>query len=125
MVPDNLRYTQQHEWIKVEGNVGTVGITDHAQHALGDMTFVELPAVGKTLKKGVEACAVESCKAAASIYAPVSGKIVGANDALEGEPGLVNSDPYGQGWIFKIELSDPSEVQGLLDAKAYTQLLGE
>lgn len=125
MVPNDLKYTDQHEWVKTEGAIATVGITDHAQKALGDITFVELPEAGRAIAKGDEACALESCKAAASIYAPVSGKVVDANQALEQQPGLINSDCYEAGWVFKLELTDPSELDKLMAADKYTQFLTE
>ncbi len=125
MIPTDLAYTKDHEWIRLEGNTGTVGVTDHAQHALGDLTFVELPEIGSQLAKGDEACAIESSKAAASIYAPVAGKIVEVNGDLEDDPGLVNSDCYTKGWFYKIELSDPAEAESLMNAEAYEKLLGE
>jgi glycine cleavage system H protein len=123
MIPDDLRYTDQHEWIRVAGDVGVVGISDHAQDALGDVTFVELPVEGTELTKGQEACAIESAKAAVSIYAPVSGKVVGVNAELEDDPGLVNTSPYGEGWIYKIAPADPSEIDALMDAAAYGAFL--
>jgi glycine cleavage system H protein len=125
MVPKDLSYTKEHEWVRIEGRIGTVGITDHAQHALGDLTFIELPAVGRQLSRGDEACAIESSKAAASIYSPVGGKVVEVNAALEDDPGLVNSNCYSKGWFFKIELSDPAEAKALLAPAAYEKLLGE
>lgn len=125
MVPNDLSYTKEHEWIRIEGTTGTVGITDHAQHALGDLTFVELPEVGRQMARGDEACAIESSKAAASIYAPVGGKVVETNGDLEDDPGLVNSDCYTKGWFYKIELSDPAEAGSLMNAEAYEKLLGE
>ncbi len=125
MVPNDLAYTNEHEWVRIEGKTGTVGITDHAQHALGDLTFVELPEVGRMLSPGDEACAIESSKAAASIYAPVGGKVVEVNAALEDDPGLVNSDCYGKGWFYKIELSAPAETDALLTPADYEKLLGE
>jgi len=125
MVPNDLSYTKEHEWIRIEGTTGTVGITEHAQHALGDLTFVELPEVGRQLACGDEACAIESSKAAASIYAPVGGKVVEINGDLEDDPGLVNSDCYGKGWFYRIELSDPAETGSLMNAEAYEKLLGE
>jgi len=125
MAPNDLLYTKEHEWIRIEGGTGTVGITDHAQDALGDLTFVELPEVGRQLAKGDEACVIESSKAAASVYAPVGGKVVEINSSLEDDPGLVNSDCYSKGWFYKIELSDPAEVASLMNADAYEKLLGE
>ena len=114
-----LKYAKSHEWIRVEGNTAVVGITDHAQHELTDVVFVELPAVGRLLKAG-EACAVvESVKTASDIYAPVSGKVTEVNPALGDNPALVNSDAYGEGWFFKLELADPGELTLLLDAETY------
>ena len=123
MLASDLLYTSEHEWVRVEGDVATVGITDHAQEALGDITFVELPATGKELTRGQEACPIESTKAAASIYAPAAGKVTEANSALEGDPGAVNSDPYGAGWIYKMALADPAELDALMNAKQYEQFL--
>ena len=119
-----LKYAKSHEWIRVEGNTAVVGITDHAQHELTDVVFVELPAVGRLLKAG-EACAVvESVKTASDIYAPVSGKVTEVNPALGDNPALVNSDAYGQGWFFKLELADPSELSLMMDAEAYRAQIG-
>ncbi|MCP4376496.1 MAG: glycine cleavage system protein GcvH [bacterium] len=123
MIPEDLSFTDQHEWARIEGTAATIGISHYAQDALGDITFVELPAVGSSLTKGGEACAVESAKAAASIYAPLSGKVTEINDQLEDDPGLINSEPYGQGWIYKIELSDPDQAAGLMDAAGYGEFL--
>lgn len=123
--PKELKYTQEHEWLRIEGNTGTVGITDHAQEALGEVTFVELPDEGREASPGDEVGAIESSKAASSIYAPAAGKIAEVNTALDEDPSPVNSDPYGQGWIYKIELSDPSQADGLMDADAYENFLKE
>ena len=112
-------FTQDHEWIEIEGDVGTVGITDYAQGQLGDITFVDLPATGTALKKGDAPCVVDSVKAASDVYAPVSGTVTESNDALEGEPELVNSDPETGGWLFRLTLSDPGELAGLMDRAAY------
>lgn len=112
-------YTEDHEWIDVDGDAGTVGITDYAQGQLGDITFVELPAAGTTLKKGDAPCVVDSVKAASDVYAPVSGTVTESNDALEGEPELVNTDPERGGWLFRLTLSDPGELSGLMDRPAY------
>ena len=117
--PANYRYTDSHEWVSVDGNVATCGITHHAQDALGDIVHVELPAVGKTVKKGAGVAEVESVKAVSDIYAPVSGKVVAVNDALDGNESIVNKDPHGDGWLFRIELSDAGELASLLDAAAY------
>jgi glycine cleavage system H protein len=116
------KFTPDHEYIRVEGSSGIVGITPYAQEQLGDIVFVELPSVGKVLKKGEEAAVVESVKAASEIYAPVSGTVVEVNAALSNEPGLVNNDPENAGWMFKIEVSDASELDGLLDADGYAEL---
>lgn len=115
------KFTQDHEYIRVEGSTGVVGITPYAQDQLGDIVFVELPPVGKKLKKGDEAAVVESVKAASEIYAPVSGTITAVNDALSGEPGLVNAAPDSDGWIYKISIDDAGELDGLMDAAAYAK----
>ncbi len=112
-------FTQEHEWIAVEGGSATVGITDFAQGQLGDIVFVELPAVGKTVTKGGDAAVVESVKAASDVYSPVTGTVTEANGALEEDPALVNSAPEGEGWFFKLTLEDPAELEGLMDAAAY------
>ncbi len=112
-------YTQDHEWIEVDGDTATVGITDYAQGQLGDIVFAEVPAVGSTLKKGGDAAVVESVKAASDVYAPVSGTVVEGNDALGDDPALVNSDPEGGGWFFKLTLSDAGELDSLMDEGAY------
>ena len=123
-VPKNLKYSKSHEWVRVQkdGTV-TIGITDHAQDLLGDMVFVEVPDVGRTLKAG-EACAVvESVKAASDVYSPVSGNVIDANDALSGSPELVNNEPYAGGWILSLKPSTPAELDGLMDAAAYQAFL--
>jgi glycine cleavage system H protein len=112
-------YTEDHEWIEVDGDSATVGITDYAQSQLGDIVFAEVPAPGAELKKGGDAAVVESVKAASDVYAPVSGTVTEGNDALEGDPALVNTDPEGDGWFFKLTLSDTSELASLMDAAAY------
>lgn len=116
------KFTPDHEYIRVEGTTGIVGITNYAQEALGDIVFVELPSVGKVLKKGDEAAVVESVKAASEIYAPVSGTVSEVNAELSGNPGLINSDPTATGWIYKITIADAGEVEGLLDDAAYADL---
>jgi glycine cleavage system H protein len=116
------KFTAEHEYLRLEGQAGTVGITPYAQEQLGDVVFVELPSVGKVVKKGDEVAVVESVKAASEIYAPVSGTITAVNEALSGTPGLINTDPEGEGWLFKLTLSDPAEADGLLDANAYASL---
>ena len=117
------RYTKDHEYISVDGDIGTVGISDHAQSQLGDVVFVELPKVGDKLAKGAPAGVVESVKAASEIFAPVSGEVVAVNGGLESEPGLINEDAMGKGWIAKIKLSDPAELDGLMDEAAYQEFL--
>ncbi|HSV29252.1 MAG TPA: glycine cleavage system protein GcvH [Candidatus Omnitrophota bacterium] len=117
----SMLFTKDHEWIKVDGDIGTVGITDYAQHALGDVVFVDLPAAGKAVEKGGEAAVVESVKAASEVYSPVSGEIVEANGALDDQPGLVNESPEGDAWFFKVKLSDASELDGLMDRAAYDE----
>ncbi len=112
-------FTEEHEWIEVDGAIATVGITDYAQSELGDIVFVEIPAAGMTVKKGGDAAVVESVKAASDVFAPVTGTVTEGNGALEGDPALVNSDPEGDGWFFKLTLSDPSELDGLMDEAAY------
>ncbi len=118
-----VRYTKDHEYIRVEGDTGVVGITDYAQEQLGDVVFVELPEVGKTVPKGGEAAVVESVQAASEIYAPVSGEVVEVNGALEGAPGTVNEDPAGNGWFVKIRVSDPSELDALMGEDEYQAYL--
>jgi len=114
-----IKFSEDHEWILVEGDIGTIGITGYAQEQLGDVVFVELPEAGKTLAKGDEAAVVESVKAASEIYAPVSGEVAEANDALAEDPAKVNSDPQGEGWFFKMKIADPSQLDGLMDEAAY------
>ncbi len=116
----SLKYTQEHEWIQVNGDVATVGITHHAQDALGDVVFVELPDIGKSFQPGDVAGVVESVKAAADVYMPVTGAITEVNAALRDDPSLANSDPLGAGWFFKVKLANPAEVDALLDETAYT-----
>jgi len=122
-IPAELKYRTSHEWVRVEDGVATVGITDHAQAAMGDLVYVELPDVGQTVAAGDEAGVVESVKAASDIYAPLSGEIVAINDALEGEPEKVNGDCYGDGWLFKIEIADEAELESLLTADEYQEKL--
>lgn len=114
-----LYFTKDHEWISVEGDSATVGITDYAQAQLGDVVFVEVPPAGTEVAKGKEAAVVESVKAASDVYAPVSGQVTEGNGALEADPALVNTSPEGEGWFFKLKLSDPAEIEGLMDADAY------
>ena len=115
----SIRFSEEHEWIRVEGDVGTVGITDYAQSQLGDIVFVEVPEAGKTVTKGDEAAVVESVKAASEVYAPLDGEVTESNDSLADEPALVNSDPMGAGWFYKIKIGDRSQLDGLMDETAY------
>ncbi len=115
----SVYYTKEHEWVRVDGDTGTVGITDFAQGQLGDIVFVEVPEAGRQVEKGGDAAVVESVKAASDVYAPVSGEVIEGNAALADEPSLVNSDPEGEGWFFKLRLADSSQLEGLMDAEAY------
>jgi len=115
----DTRYTKDHEYIQVAGDIGVVGITDYAQQQLGDIVFVELPEVGRSFGKGDEAAVVESVKAASEIYAPVGGEVIEVNAAIEGEPAVVNEDPAGRGWFLKLRIADPAELGGLMDEGAY------
>ncbi len=114
-------FTQDHEWIDVDGTTGTVGITDYAQSQLGDITYVDLPAAGQVVKKGEAPCVVDSVKAASDVYSPVSGTVTDANAALGDEPELVNTDAEASGWLFRVELSDPGELEGLMERTAYDE----
>ena len=115
----DVKYTNEHEWIRVDGDVGTIGITNYAQEQLGDVVFVDVPQVGRNVTKGESIAVVESVKAASDIFAPVSGEIVEANGALTDSPGDVNAEPMGKGWFFKLKLADKSELDGLMDEAAY------
>src|SRR5512134_3425782 len=117
-----LKYTQEHEWLKLEGDIATVGITEHAATLLGDVVFVQLPEVGATLAKGDSAAVVESVKAASEVYAPIAGEVVEVNQAIVDDPAVVNADPQGAGWFFKLRLADPKAMDGLLDEAAYNKL---
>jgi glycine cleavage system H protein len=119
----DVRYSEGHEWIRVEGEVGVVGITDYAQDQLGDVVYVELPEVGQRVEKAAEAAVVESVKAASEVYAPATGEVVAVNDALNDDPSAVNSDPEGAGWFIKIKLDDVAELDRLMDAEAYGKYL--
>lgn len=123
-IPQELKFTKEHEWVKIEGNRVTVGITDHAQHQLGDIVFVELPAAGDEFGEGDSFAVLESVKAAADVYSPLAGTVVEANEGLEDDPALVNSDPYGDGWLAVFELSG-NEISGLMTAEEYQQFLAE
>ena len=118
-----LKYSKDHEWVRVEGDVGTVGISNYAQEQLGDVVYVELPEVGRSVAQNDEAAVVESVKAASEVYAPVSGEVVEVNQALEDDPALVNGDPTGKGWFLKLRLSAPAELDGLMDEAAYADYI--
>jgi glycine cleavage system H protein len=119
MVPENLRYTKEHEWIRVEGDTGIIGITDHAQEELGDIVYVELPKSGAKLEKAASFGSVESVKAVSDIYCPVSGEVLETNPALAEAPEKVNDDPYGEGWLIKLKLSEPKQAEELMNAAEY------
>jgi glycine cleavage system H protein len=123
--PEHLRYSSEHEWVAVDGNRARVGITDFAQDALGDVVYVQVPEVGVTVTGGASCCEVESTKSVSDVYAPVSGTVSEVNESLGDAPERLNQDPYGEGWIFAIEMTDPSEVDRLMDASAYRQLVEE
>ena len=117
----DIKFTREHEWVRIDGETGVVGITEHAQEQLGDLVFVELPEIGRNLDQGDEAGVVESVKAASEIYSPVGGEVTGINEALNDDPSLVNSDPMGEGWFYTIKLSDTGELEGLMDKEAYDE----
>lgn len=123
--PEDLKYTKEHEWVLIEGGTATVGITDYAQDQLGDIVFVELPAVGDKVSKEDAFGVVESVKAVSDIYAPLSGKVIEVNDDLPDDPEMLNEDPYGDGWIIRIELTDPAEIEDLLTSVEYEQYVAE
>ncbi|MGE5558016.1 MAG: glycine cleavage system protein GcvH [Bacillota bacterium] len=125
IIPEDLKYTKTHEWLKVEGEKARTGITDYAQNQLGDIVFVELPGAGKTVERGKMLATVESVKAVSDVYAPVSGTVKSVNPALDGSPEKVNTDPYGKGWIADIEIVNPDELKDLLDAASYAKHLQE
>jgi glycine cleavage system H protein len=118
-------YTEEHEWIEVEGDIATIGITDYAQGQLGDLVFVEVPEQGSELVKGKEAAVVESVKAASDVYSPASGTVVETNPAIEEDPALVNADPEGEGWFYRLSIADESELEGLMDKAAYAEFLAD
>ena len=124
-VPSELKFLSSHEWVLVEDNIATIGISDHAQELLGDLVYVELPEVGSVLAAGDSVGVVESVKAASDTYAPVSGEVVEINEELEGAPDKINNDPYGDGWMYKVSLEDPEEVEDLMDAEAYAESIEE
>lgn len=119
-VPSELKFLSSHEWVLVEGNTATIGVTDHAQELLGDLVYVELPEVGSTVAAGDSVAVIESVKAASDTYAPISGEVIEINEDLEGAPERINDDPYGDGWMYKIEMEDTGELDNLLDAEAYS-----
>ncbi len=123
-VPSDLKYAKSHEWVRVSGDVATIGISDHAQHELTDVVFVELPATARVVKAGESCAVVESVKTASDIYAPVSGEVIEANKAVVDNPALVNTEPYGGGWFFKVKLSNPGELSALLSPEQYTSQIG-
>ncbi len=125
MVPADLRYAKDHEWVRIEGDTATIGVTDFAAHQLGDVVFVDLPAVGKSVDQFATFGVVESVKAVSDLYAPISGSVTEVNGDLSGSPELVNSDPFGGGWMIRVKVADASQVDGLLDAAAYEQLTAE
>jgi glycine cleavage system H protein len=124
-VPSELKFLSSHEWVLVEGDVATIGVSDHAQELLGDLVFVELPEIESSVSAGDSVAVIESVKAASDTYAPVSGEIIEVNTELEDSPERINDDPYGDGWMYKIKLEDPEEVNNLLDAGAYTDSIAE
>jgi len=125
MYPQDLKYSKEHEWIRVEGNRGTIGITHYAQESLGDVVYVELPEVGDEVKAGETFGTVESVKSVSDLYAPVSGKVVDVNDAVQDHPDLINKEPYGDGWMIVVEMSDPAELDQLMDASDYEKMVKE
>ncbi len=122
---ENCRFTKTHEWVHMEGDIATVGISNHAQEEISDIVFVDLPKVGQQVTAGQNCCVIESVKSASEIYAPVSGEVVEVNEALNGDPALVNREPHGNGWLFKIKMTAPAEYENLLDLKAYKATLGK
>lgn len=124
-IPENLKYTKEHEWVRVDGNIGTIGVTDYAQGELGDVVFVDIDPNLSEAKKGESVGTIEAVKTVSDMYAPFSGKVVEVNANLANNPEIINSDPYGEGWMLKIEISDPSELNDLLDAAAYKALIGQ
>jgi glycine cleavage system H protein len=123
--PEDLKYTKDHEWIRIEGNIGTIGITDHAQSELGDVVFVDIPSDLGEVTCGKAFGTIEAVKTVADVYAPVSGKVVEINSAVNDNPEVVNKDPYGEGWLIKVEITNPDELNSLLDVNAYKQLIGQ
>jgi glycine cleavage system H protein len=124
-IPNNLKYTKEHEWVLVEGNIGTIGITDYAQGELGDVVYVDIDPSISEVKKGDSLGTIEAVKTVSDVFAPFSGKVLELNDAIKDSPEIVNSDPYGKGWMLKVEIRDSSELNDLLDAAAYQALIGQ
>ena len=124
-IPEHLRYTEDHEWVEVEDDIATIGITDYAQSELGDIVFVELPETGKSFKAGDVLGTIESVKAVSEIFSPVSGSVVEVNETLNDKPEVINEDPNGAGWYCRIQLDDPAEIDGLMDAQGYEELIGQ
>jgi len=124
-VPVELKFLSSHEWVLVEGNVATIGVSDHAQELLGDLVYVELPEQGSTIAAGDSVGVIESVKAASDTYAPVSGEVIEVNNELEGAPERINNDPYGDGWMYKVAMEDSEEVESMLDAGAYTEVIAD
>ena len=123
--PEELKYSKDHEWIRVEGDIGTIGITDYAQGELGDVVYVEMPETGSSISKGESFGTIEAVKAVSELYSPVSGEVVEINDKLEGEPALVNQSPFGDGWMVKLKLTKPDELSDLMEPAAYKEMVGE
>ncbi|MEO0255465.1 MAG: glycine cleavage system protein GcvH [candidate division WOR-3 bacterium] len=124
-IPEDLKYTKEHEWVKIEGETATVGITDFAQSELSDIVYVEPPSVGQEVTQFEPCGTIEAVKTVADIFSPLSGEVIEVNEELESEPGIINSDPYGHGWIFKIRIKDPEEIKNLLSAEEYKKHIGE
>ena len=124
-VPSELKFLSSHEWVMVDGDVATIGISDHAQELLGDLVFVELPEVGSAISAGDTVAVVESVKAASDTYAPVSGEVIAVNEELEDSPERINDDPYGDGWMYRVKMDDAAEVDGLMDAGSYTDAIAD
>ena len=124
-IPNNLKYTKEHEWVLIEGNIGTIGVTDYAQGELGDVVFVDIDPAISAIKKGDSIGTIEAVKTVSDIFAPLTGKVIELNESLKDNPEVVNSDPYGQGWMLKVEISDVSELSDLLDSTSYQALIGQ
>uniref|UniRef100_A0A7C3SNM5 Glycine cleavage system H protein n=1 Tax=Dictyoglomus turgidum TaxID=513050 RepID=A0A7C3SNM5_9BACT len=124
MYPENLKYSKDHEWVKLEGNVATVGISFYAQEELGDIVYVDLPEIGKTVKQNDVLAVIESVKSASDVYSPISGKVIEVNEKLKEKPEIINEDPYHEGWIAKLEISNPNELDTLMNAEEYKKLIG-